>query len=151
MVKKEWTQCHFVLEQIRCTSTRATKEVAIIAKDSPALKLGAPHWNGYGTLILLHKWIRILETPFSFSFWIILSYQGAALMMPARSVLQLSWVACAACLYAPPTVSKWAYIQTMTTVNNTANRSSTFLPPFMRCGKYYKAHRKMNKMCQDRS
>jgi len=36
------------------TSTSATNEVAIIAKASPASKVGAPHWKGYGTLIL-HK------------------------------------------------------------------------------------------------
>lgn len=34
------------------TSTRATNEAVIIAKASPASKVGAPHWKGYGTLIL---------------------------------------------------------------------------------------------------
>jgi hypothetical protein len=37
---------------IHSTSTRATKAAAIMAKHSPASKVGAPHWNGYGTLIL---------------------------------------------------------------------------------------------------
>jgi hypothetical protein len=40
---------------ILCTSTRATKEAAIIANASPALNDGAPHWKGYGTLILKLK------------------------------------------------------------------------------------------------
>ena len=34
------------------TSTRATKEAIIMAKASPASNEGAPHWKGYGTLIL---------------------------------------------------------------------------------------------------
>lgn len=34
------------------TSTRATKAAIIMAKASPASKEGAPHWKGYGILIL---------------------------------------------------------------------------------------------------
>ena len=34
------------------TSTRATKDAIIMAKASPASNEGAPHWNGYGILIL---------------------------------------------------------------------------------------------------
>lgn len=34
------------------TSTSATNEAAIVAKASPASNVGAPHWNGYGILIL---------------------------------------------------------------------------------------------------
>jgi len=34
------------------TSTRATKDAIIMAKASPASNVGAPHWKGYGTLIL---------------------------------------------------------------------------------------------------
>jgi hypothetical protein len=34
------------------TSTRATNAATIIANDSPASNVGAPHWKGYGTLIL---------------------------------------------------------------------------------------------------
>lgn len=30
------------------SSTKATKEAAIIAKASPALKVGVPHWKGEG-------------------------------------------------------------------------------------------------------
>lgn len=41
------------------TSTRATKAAIIMAKVSPALKEGAPHWKGYGTLIL-KMWDRII-------------------------------------------------------------------------------------------
>jgi hypothetical protein len=37
---------------INRTSTIATKQAAIIAKTSPASKVGRPHWNGYGTFIL---------------------------------------------------------------------------------------------------
>lgn len=50
------------LKTVEDTSIIATREAAIIAKTSPALKEGRPHWNGYGTLIL-HKWgeNRIVE------------------------------------------------------------------------------------------
>lgn len=41
-----WVKLH------RLTSTRATNEAIIIAKHSPASNVGAPHWKGYGTLIL---------------------------------------------------------------------------------------------------
>ena len=34
------------------TSTRETKDAIIMAKASPASNEGAPHWNGYGILIL---------------------------------------------------------------------------------------------------
>lgn len=34
------------------TSTTATKVAAITAKAFPAWKVGPPHWNGYGNLIL---------------------------------------------------------------------------------------------------
>ena len=34
------------------TSTRETKAAIIMAKASPASKEGAPHWKGYGILIL---------------------------------------------------------------------------------------------------
>lgn len=34
------------------TSTRETNDAVIIAKASPASNVGAPHWKGYGTLIL---------------------------------------------------------------------------------------------------
>jgi len=34
------------------TSTRATKAAIIMANASPASKEGAPHWKGYGILIL---------------------------------------------------------------------------------------------------
>jgi len=35
------------------TSTSATNEAAIVAKASPASNVGAPHWKGYGILILI--------------------------------------------------------------------------------------------------
>lgn len=35
------------------TSTSATKETTIMAKASPASNDGAPHWKGYGILILV--------------------------------------------------------------------------------------------------
>lgn len=44
---------------ISFTSTRATKEAAIIANASPALNVGAPHWKGYGTLILKVKTSKV--------------------------------------------------------------------------------------------
>lgn len=41
------------------TSTRATNAATIIANDSPASNVGAPHWKGYGTLILQkHNYCR---------------------------------------------------------------------------------------------
>jgi hypothetical protein len=40
------------MERLKQTSTIATIEAAIIANISPALKVGPPHCNGYGTFIL---------------------------------------------------------------------------------------------------
>lgn len=151
------------------TSTRATNAVAIIANDSPASNVGAPHWNGYGILILQNtiadQWIIVIVTPLTIyqnvlaqvegvlsrlnmrSEWHhIMSFQtkkktpyhGAPLMIPARSVLQLSWVFTGAFLYAPPTVNRWAYIHTITTENSTANRSKTCWFPFIMWGIYCK-------------
>ena len=49
--QKPWN-CNPEYKNKKQTSTRATNEAAIIAKASPASKDGAPHWKGYGTLIL---------------------------------------------------------------------------------------------------
>lgn len=83
-------------------STRATNAATIIANDSPASNVGAPHWKGYGTRI-----------------------QGAPPTSPERSTRQWTCVFVRAFLYAPLTVRMYAYSHTIAIVKITENRSNT--------------------------
>lgn len=135
---------HFQVKLCRQTSTRATNEAIIMAKDSPASNVGAPHWKGKGTLILqdfffsvLLWWVLSIKGPgreMMKHSWI--AYHGAPLIIPERSTRQCTCVFGRAFLYAPLAVRMYAYSHTIAMVKITANWSNTGFATCMTWGKY---------------
>lgn len=96
-----------LLRLMSYTSINETRTAAIIPNACPASNVGAPHWRGYGILILFwerkkKKNSRVNDCHSDLILWneifVVLFHHGAEEMRFARSVRQLTCVCSGWCL-----------------------------------------------------